>query len=111
MDDTFSQANVTQARARLADICFQICHLGNFSALEYFENTNADYIDLEHEKADPTPDETRRIRAKIQQTRYKFHKVFQMDKDIVNQLLIPIVDTSHFLSSWSTSMLPAPNSI
>ena len=74
----------------------QICHLGNFSALEYIENTNAYFIDLVHDRADPTPGETKRIRAKIQQTRYKFNKVFQMDKDIVNRLLIPIVDTSHF---------------
>ena len=89
----------------------QIYHLGNFSALEYIENTNAYLSDLHHDRADLTPGEATRIRAKIQQTRYKFHKVFQMDKDIVNQLLIPIVDTSHFLSSWSTSMLPAPNSV
>ena len=76
----------------------QICHLGNFSALEYMENTNAYIIDLHHDRADPTPGEATRIRAKIQQTGYKLHhnKVFQMDKDIVNRLIIPIVDTSHF---------------
>ena len=76
----------------------QICHLENFSALEYFENANAYFIDLvEHEKADPTTGEATHIRAMIPQIHYKFHKVFQMDKDIVNRLLIPsIVDISHF---------------
>ena len=48
----------------------QICHLGNFSALEYMENTNAYFIDLHHDRADPMPGEATRIQAKIQKTRY-----------------------------------------
>ena len=39
----------------------QICHLGNFSALEYMENTNAYFINLHHDRADPTPGEATRI--------------------------------------------------
>jgi hypothetical protein len=49
----------------------QICYLGNFCALEYVEFTNAHFIDLEHDKADPTPGEVTCLCAKIQQTRTK----------------------------------------
>jgi hypothetical protein len=88
----------------------QICHLGNCSTLEYLETSNAHFVDLEHEKADHNAVEAARLRAKIQKTRMKFYKVFQMDIDIVNRLLIPIIDTSHFLSLLSTSIPPVPTS-
>jgi Ulp1 protease family, C-terminal catalytic domain len=74
----------------------QICHLGNCSTLEYLENSNAHFVDLEHEQADHNAVEVGRLRAKIQKTRMKLYKVFRMDTDIVNRLIIPIIDTSHF---------------
>jgi hypothetical protein len=88
----------------------EICHLGNLSALEYLENTNVYFHDLADKKCNPSPDEATRIRAKIQQPRITFfHKIFQMEKDVVDRLLIPIVDSCHF-PLVLTAMLPAPNS-
>ena len=74
----------------------KICHLGNLNALEYFENVNVYFQELADDECYPSPGEATRIRAKVQQTCTTFNKIFQMKKDVVNQFLIPIVDSCHF---------------
>ena len=77
----------------------EICHLGNLSALEYFENVNAYFQEIADDECNPSPGEATHVRAKIQQTRITFHKIFQMEKDVVNRRRIPIVDSCHFCPS------------
>ena len=71
---------------------------------------NAYFQELADDECNPSPGEATHVRAKIQQTSITFHKIFQMEKDVVNRRLITIVDSCHFLSFLSTSMLPAPKS-